>query len=137
MKSFNPFIIFSAEKDYRTQEENENATEAIKRYLARRGIDYASVLGSYKGVTENSVLIPNYPSNYEEALFLAKHFDQESILLVDVRGRTYLEYLDGSTDERAYIGQWTEVDADLGKKIFDAWTEVEGLGLFTTVRTSI
>ena len=80
-------------------------TELLESSLKLNGFDFKRVLGTYKGVTEPSFLVP-YKSNFEKTYLITlafDHYNQESILENDSHGYTYLLYKDGKTESKGKL----------------------------------
>jgi hypothetical protein len=81
---FTPIIILALNSGSKVSD-----IEALKS----KGLDvFIHCIGSYKGVTEDSYIIPM--SEHRRALELAREFKQESVLLRYADGEVFLYYLE-------------------------------------------
>lgn len=81
------WAILSAELSTLSPERNAARTEVLKLWLKAKGTPYLSATGRYGGVDERSVILPRITE--EEALQIARRFNQESIL--NHRGLVYTD----------------------------------------------
>lgn len=132
MISHTPFVIFSAELASWSPAVNASRTEFLKRQLEARGLDFAPVLGSYKGVKEHSfiVLAPESSSAFDQCVSIARHWGQESILSVDANRHATLVYLSATGAEGSpiarleSIGTFRAVSSTEAAQL-DGWTQDE------------
>ena len=124
-----PFAVISAELAGDPCGLNAQATSELRRDLDRHALRFVSVLGSYKGATENSfVVLLSSVVDWHAVEALASRYDQESVLLVNADRTAALHYTDGRVEG---IGQWTAVDSVTG---LDSWTQ-DAAGQLYTVRS--
>ena len=110
------FVLFSIETKLTAHNREKPIVESR---LAKYG--FKKVLGSYKGILENSYLVSCKEDDaLKEVLDLANEFYQESILIVDETGKATLQYL-SSPANATIIGRWTSVSA-LDAQSLDNWT---------------
>lgn len=112
METINHKILFSLDRP-------ENPASEATRHAVATLLDAAPCLGMYQGTTENSFMVDFGHLNMVKAL--AKHFKQESILVISDGIR--LVYLD--TDRVDHIGKKLTPVSDLTG--LDAWTLIDGV----------
>lgn len=123
-----PFAVFSGSLADKSIAENIGRVDFLQRELVTAGLDSTPVLGSYKGVRENSVLVL-LPDGDDSAAFdvvfrLAKLYGQESILYVDSARLASLHYTADEADVE-FVGQFGEAtETDAFAK--DGWTYLDG-----------
>ena len=89
--TFEPFIIFSAERGFCTTQENKLNSMSVLKFLQENGFEHMTGSGVYKGVKEMSFLaLIHNDSDREEILELAKLYNQDCVLYCD-------EYRNAST----------------------------------------
>ena len=113
-------IFMSAERAEINREENDQRTADLMGSLQRIGYRVTEVLGSYKGVTERSLMI-TLPLNANLLLLknLAAVFQQESILRV-IDSKAELIY----TQSGEHVALGTLVKSTELPEGLDAWTRV-------------
>ena len=74
----NRFVFISAEKRNLSPEANRSRTNQLELWLRAMGSDYVPTLGRYDGGEEHRFFVHDFPQ--DDALWLAKRYDQESIL---------------------------------------------------------
>lgn len=113
-------IIFSAEHYKRDLDNNIKATYSLLGYLDMKSIPYTKVMGSYKGVTEDSVMLQGDYKTLQIARDLARIYGQHSILVIQDDGSAALHYL--KTGKVESIGTWQQVDSNKG---LDAYSIID------------
>jgi hypothetical protein len=119
MRQLNPnhliFSVYKAEIETSTNILNHNNVRSV---LLQSGIRFKTLIGSYQGETEVSLLVEAY--HYETILEIASVYKQESILFLGHDLGCELIYLDESRPPLA-LGVWTEIDP---KSVLDSdsWT---------------
>jgi hypothetical protein len=123
-----PMVILSAEIAGYREVENVGRRVRLQRQLRQARLITFKCLGSYKGQTESSVMVPLTfgrdgfkPVNLEDMVHLAQQFDQESILYQDNEGIAWLIYC--ATGEMIKLGKLTMV-SEVEAKAQDAYTYV-------------
>ena len=86
-----PFYIISAESTNRGKVDNDRASEALLHQFALKELPSKEVVGCYKGTKERSFVVH---CSQNDALELAIHFQQESVLFVDQFRNASLLYTD-------------------------------------------
>lgn len=99
------YTFISAERFNLSKKENDRRTETLRKNLDNRGLSYDDVVGMYDGVEEKSFRVWNFPE--AEALALASHYAQESILVVDNDDNATVIFSDGN--HRELLGKLREV----------------------------
>ena len=79
--------------------------EAVRQYLSIAKIKYKDVLGVYKGVREESLLVSDRHEGV--VMQLCKQWNEESILYVDAFRHSYLRYMEDDRVQR--LGIWEQV----------------------------
>lgn len=94
-----PTVIMSASVSTLPDEVNMSQSFALKVSLEHVALPFKKVLGSYKGVTEASVVIPLSPWSPELPIILqlARDFHQESVLYLDETRRASLLFGNGQS----------------------------------------
>lgn len=111
-----PFVIISAHLEHRTKKQNDRATLSLLVDLQECGYASKLVDGCYKGVREQSFVVPS--TDVSGLLELARQYGQESILVV---GSDRLVELDASI-----IGRWVNAPEAVALRA-DGWTrEADG-----------
>ncbi len=114
---YKPRIFVSVyQDDVELYDNMVNALDAF-RGMKSTGATVTPVEGVYKGYKEKSMMLYNTQDNLENVLKLAKHFNQESVLITDEEGKGWLRYLDGRKDEligRLKVSE-TEPNGDYSK----------------------
>lgn len=97
-------------------------TDKDSTILKAHGIvRFKAVQGSYKGELETSYVIPfTTLETYQKALFLAKQYNQESILVVDINRDAELIYIDNSKTDKLGKFQCVSKYEALAQ---DSWTK--------------
>lgn len=105
------FVIFSVHQASKTEADNAKNNKAARLGLESSDIFYSSVVGSYKGVIEDSLLV-KVSGDYTLSVIdkLCELFNQESILVVSKQGKAYLRYYT-ETHLTGYIGNVSYVDS--------------------------
>jgi len=123
--SYKPVIIFSVSHPDKTPEVNKRNTHDATSTLLGMGIDLKQVNGKYKGVTEDSFMVPA-EHHATIALFCLK-YDQESYLHLNAyRVATLVTVgVTKAADTKEVIGTFTQVSEDEALS-HDSWTERGG-----------
>ena len=108
MNDRKPFIIISAF----TGKEDSSNTIKLENELKENMFRFAKSEGCYKGKTEDSFVV--FGLTEEEAIKLAKKYNQESILSVSSCRNTWLIYQDGKEE---YLGKFIHVNEHQAKSI--------------------
>lgn len=114
-------IIFSAEHFKRDEENNAKAAYSLIGYLNMVNMPYSEVMGSYKGTTENSVMLSGNHKTLQSARDLGRIYGQESILVIQDDDSAALHYL--KTGKVEPIGTFQQVDTVDG---LDAYSVIDG-----------
>jgi len=109
--------IISPEKSCKSRDVNSLRIDTMRAVLESDGYPFKSLEGCYKGLTEKSFLICDISE--AEALRLAIHYGQESILYLDADRSAFLIFADGS--ETQALGEFKSVPRALAKN-HDSWT---------------
>jgi hypothetical protein len=127
------FVVLSADKYYRTEDQNRACRALLGRLLHGVSLPGWLGVGHYDGSTEECtyVRLPVDPIDCTRALWdlrcIGTELDQESILVVDIHGAARLEFLaDGAIVD---LGQWTEVE---DTEDYIGWTCLGGKCYSTT-----
>lgn len=110
-------LFISAERSNLTAAENKirtNSLSDILEGLALSGFTVEMVRGMYKGASEVSFRITAPEGevfNLSMMRGLAQRLDQESILWVDKKGASFLDFYDGYM---THIGAMVEVESTMG-----------------------
>ena len=91
---YQPCIIFSAARGDVSMVKNSINTLHAEQHLKALNIPYSKLLGSYNGVEELSFLVT--AEHLDHVMFLAKFYNQHSILLRDNENNASLFILDTS-----------------------------------------
>ncbi len=121
MRARNPkCIIMSAEYYTESEESNKERTSDLYDLIRDSGMGFKMVVGSYKGVMEQSFLVV-YSNDQELALLnnFAKSFQQESILVLDEDRNASLMYCKDRKIEA--LGRLREVTKEKAREL-DAYT---------------
>ncbi len=115
-----PFSVLSAE--LLNNSHNAERTVRLRQELQETGLQFISVVGSYKGAQEKgfAVLTPTVVDRMTVTA-LAEEYGQESILHVDAKRLAVLHYFASCQD--VTIGIWAPVTDVAG---LDAWTLAAG-----------
>lgn len=126
-----PFYLLSAclGKDAR---KDNIAMTVLDQELEIRGLPSAATVGCYRGTLEVSRCVKAHSNadhhrDRSQVMELARLFNQESFLEVDVFGDVYLHYSSGTTE---HIGKWTRVDSTEGLEGYTIFSD----GSIFTVR---
>lgn len=94
----------------------------VEATLTASKVDFVKAKESYKGCLEDSyIAVVNDDAKLDLVRDIAKHYNQESILVVDEDRKARLEYIESG--DKQSIGQWVEITA-LDAASHDAWTLV-------------
>jgi hypothetical protein len=117
---YNTVIILSAQLSTLSKNANTIRHDNLLKTLSGWSMVYAETLGVYKGQGEESVLIvPKTSIQVERLKKLAfETYGQESILVQDNEGISFLEFHNGSTVK---LGRLTPITQDEAMKL-DAYT---------------
>lgn len=112
-------IIFSVYQSGLSETDNLSNHFNTLMMLESEGIEYKTMQGVYKGVSERSILVLNTQDNFDVVLKLTSFHNQESILISDENRDTQLLFL--KTGQVESIGKLTEVSESEAKR-HDAYT---------------
>lgn len=121
MKLNRMHVVLSAE--LAGAQDNARNTEFLERRLVADGFNYDPAEGCYKGVTEASfvVQVESFPEVLQ-LLTISDEFEQESVLLVDARGKGYILY--NKKSEMTALGKLMESIYNPVSEHVDAYTKV-------------
>ena len=108
--TYEPFVIITACQAESSVEENFKNTMLLKSRLKTA----KPVYGVFKGQVENSFYVPCTSDN--EAVDLAREFNQDCVLVVDQFRRAKLLFVNGAIEE---LGTWQVGDSDTEFTIID------------------
>lgn len=132
MTTQTPFAIFSAQLAGLDPAVNAGRNDFLRRELQHTGLDFQAVLGSYKGVEEQSflVLLPHgdFGSDFVVVERLSRKWEQESFLFVDGQRQSSLHYSDGRVE---MVGVFSPVTRGEAAQL-DGWTQ-DAYGSFYAV----
>lgn len=107
--------IISAQLASLSEGVNKTRTDALRRELEDRGLNFKQVQGKYKDNEEDSFVVVQSGNNELRSLLeeLASDFEQESILLIDANRAAWLLY---SSGEDEYIGKWEAATREIAQQ---------------------
>ena len=97
---YQPKIILSVSRLTAGNGENSRNFLALQSALKELGISFITAWGVYQGVGEASVCLAHNERNYGIAKQIARHYEQECILLIDNEGQGHLDYTNGKPTEK-------------------------------------
>ncbi len=106
-------VIISADLDTLTIEENAARYVEMKSSLVSLQIGFTTAYGSYKGKFENSLIVPVLEDKIKVLRGMAKHFEQDCILVIDEMNTAHLDFLNGQTKT---LGIFREVHSEVAKR---------------------
>ena len=117
-------IILSADQNDNNYERNRQLHENLKACLTDCGFTFKEATGTYKGRTEDSVVVlVNNQTDIETVQdFAFKSFNQESVLYQDANQEAYLIYNDGKTEQ---LGRLEQVNPKLTETL-ENYTVMDG-----------
>jgi len=115
----NNIIIFSVFQKDVSEDANYMNTIKVESMLKRTNIPFKAVQGVYKGTKEESFIIDLKYIN--AAMELARHYNQESILVIDANSNATLKYMPVTVESDSYLGIFQEVLESTAKTL-DAYT---------------
>lgn len=125
MRTTNQLIILSAELSSESMESNALRSSILERTIDDLKIPYKKSLGVYKGSHEVSFVV-NVGTDRTVLDVLKrmafKSFGQESVLIQDANGLSFLEFHNGKTLE---LGKMVEVSEDEAMRL-DNYTVMDG-----------
>ena len=84
----------------------DDVSGQVKRSLISLGFNFKEVVGSYNGIAEKTFVIPfTNDAEKKTIISVAKHFSQESILVLDVERNATLEFI--SKQDNVELGKFT------------------------------
>lgn len=106
---YKPIIIFSVDRTTSSGFENAMNRRIAERDMAMMGIQFERVLGAYEGAEEWSYIVDG--KHAELIRGIAKHYNQDSILLRDNENQCNLQYFDGRPLQ--FIGELKQVSQEI------------------------
>jgi hypothetical protein len=119
MNITNNVLIFSGESNNVSAEKNAIRTKEIESALKNAYLDYKKVIGSYKGIKENSFVVLDTDKTRQVVKDLCEVYNQQSFMGIDSNRQAYLVYMSsGRTEE---LGRFKAVSESEALKS-EAWT---------------
>lgn len=102
-------FLLSAELHTNKKEVNEANTAQLKADLVTLGLPFEENIGVYKNSSEVSfVVVADSLEHIETLRSIARHFQQESVLVINQAQQAFLVYSDKTKPEE-YKGHWKSV----------------------------
>ena len=128
MKTSQPFIIFSAFENGIEGKHNLERDSRVRELLSRHSIQFESVVGSYNGEKELSLLVADTTEIRAIVDLVCILYNQESILACDANKRCRLEFTDPDRSP-VELGLWREITEN---STGNSWSRINGRYFTTT-----